>query len=149
MFNKNKFVACIGLSFSLFAASASAAWPDKPITLIVPWGAGGGTDTTTRIVGKALSDELGVPVNVVNRTGGQGVIGHSAIANAKPDGYTIGLMTAEITMMHWTGLTDLLIKTILHWVSLLAWLAVFRSRKAHNLPIRRNFLIISRPTLVN
>lgn len=97
----------LALSISMISSAASAAWPEKPITLIVPWGAGGGTDTTARIVGKALSEELGVPVNVVNRTGGQGVIGHSAIAQAKPDGYTLGMITAEITMMHWTGLTEL------------------------------------------
>ncbi|NOI64986.1 tripartite tricarboxylate transporter substrate binding protein [Vibrio sp. 99-8-1] len=111
-FTKKKLLAAgVGLSVSLLSSAASAAWPEKPITLIVPWGAGGGTDTTARIVGKALSEKLGVPVNVVNRTGGQGVIGHSAIANAKPDGYTLGLMTAEITMMHWTGLTDLTYKS--------------------------------------
>ena len=84
-----------------------AEYPDQPITFIVPWGAGGGTDTTARIVAKLMEEKLGVPVNVVNRTGGQGVIGHSAIATAKPDGYTLGLITAEVTMMHWQGLTDL------------------------------------------
>jgi putative tricarboxylic transport membrane protein len=47
------------------------------------------------------------PINVVNRTGGSGVVGHSAIAQAPPDGYTIGLITVEIGMMHWQGLTDL------------------------------------------
>ena len=47
------------------------------------------------------------PVNVVNRTGGSGVVGHSAIAQSPADGYTIGLITVEIGMMHWQGLTDL------------------------------------------
>jgi tripartite-type tricarboxylate transporter receptor subunit TctC len=46
-------------------------------------------------------------VNVVNRTGGSGVVGHSAIATAAPDGYTIGMLTVEIAMMHWQGLTEL------------------------------------------
>ena len=54
-----------------------------------------------------LEAELGQPVNVVNRTGGSGVVGHSSIATAEPDGYTIGLITVEIAMMHWQGLTDL------------------------------------------
>src|SRR5207253_842335 len=82
-------------------------YPSRPITLIVPWGAGGGTDATARIIGTLLEKELGQPVNVVNRTGGSGVVGHAAIAGAAPDGYTIGLITVEIGMMHWQGLTDL------------------------------------------
>ena len=56
--------------------------------------------------------ELGQPFNVVNRTGGSGVVGHSAIAYAKPDGYTIGLATVELTMMHWVGLTKLTYKDV-------------------------------------
>src|SRR5437762_1219126 len=95
------------LVLSVAAGAAHAAWPDRPITLIVPWGAGGGTDATARIIGTLLEKELGQPVNVVNRTGGSGVVGHQAIATAAPDGYTIGLITVEISMMHWVGLTDL------------------------------------------
>ncbi|WP_294227340.1 tripartite tricarboxylate transporter substrate binding protein [uncultured Shimia sp.] len=97
----------IGAASLMTAGAALAEYPEKPITFIVPWGAGGGTDTTARIVGKLMEEALGVPVNVVNRTGGQGVVGHSAIATAEPDGYTLGLITAEVTMMHWQGLTDL------------------------------------------
>ncbi len=73
----------------------------------MPWGAGGGTDATARIIGTLLEKELGQPVNVVNRIGGSGVVGHSAIAQAAPDGYTIGIITVEIGMMHWQGLTEL------------------------------------------
>ena len=90
-----------------FAAGAAHAYPDRPITMIVPWGAGGGTDATARIIASLLEGELGQPVNVVNRTGGSGVVGHSAIATAEADGYTLGVMTVEINMMHWQGLTDL------------------------------------------
>ena len=89
------------------AAPAMAAYPDRPITLIVPWAAGGGTDAVARIFGILMEKELKQPVNVVNRTGGSGVVGHQAIAEAKPDGYTIGLITVEINMMHWQGLTKL------------------------------------------
>ncbi len=95
------------LGILLFATIAGAAYPERPITLIVPWAAGGGTDATARIIGALLEKELGQPVNVVNRTGGNGVVGHSAIALAPPDGYTIGLITVEIGMMHWQGLTEL------------------------------------------
>ena len=89
------------------ATVALAAYPERPIQLIVPWAAGGGTDATARIIGTLLEKELGQPVNVVNRTGGSGVVGHAAIAGAPPDGYTIGIITVEIGMMHWQGLTDL------------------------------------------
>ena len=91
----------------LVAGAALAAYPERPITLIVPWGAGGGTDAVARFFGSYLEKDLGQPINVVNRTGGNGVVGHSAIAQAAPDGYTFGLITVEITMMHWQGLTDL------------------------------------------
>ena len=83
------------------------AYPARPVTVIVPWGAGGGTDATARIVAALLEKDLGQPFNVVNRTGGSGVVGHSGIATAAPDGYTIGMITVEITMMHWQGLTEL------------------------------------------
>lgn len=92
---------------ALLSPLALAEWPERPITLIVPWGAGGGTDATGRMIAALLKEELGQPVNVVNRTGGSGVVGHSAIANAKPDGYTLGVITVETGMMHWAGLTEI------------------------------------------
>ena len=82
-------------------------YPTRPVQVICPWGAGGGTDATARIVAAVLERELGQPFNVVNRTGGSGVVGHSAIATAAPDGYTLGIITVEIAMMHWQGLTEL------------------------------------------
>ncbi len=107
--NTRRYLARIALALvaALAAGAAQAAWPERPVTIIVPWGAGGGTDATARIIGSLLEKELGQPVNVVNRTGGSGVVGHQAIASAAPDGYTIGLITVEIGMMHWQGLTDL------------------------------------------
>jgi tripartite-type tricarboxylate transporter receptor subunit TctC len=100
-------VAAAALALLGIVSAAHAAYPERPITLIVPWGAGGGTDATARIIGSLLEKELGQPVNVVNRVGGSGVVGHAAIAQAAPDGYTIGIVTVEIGMMHWQGLTDL------------------------------------------
>ena len=99
--------AALGAATLALPAVAQARYPSRPIQIIVPWGAGGGTDATARIVGTLLERDLGQPVNVVNRTGGSGVVGHSAIATAAPDGYTIGMITVEITMMHWQGLTEL------------------------------------------
>jgi len=86
---------------------AQAQYPQRPIQLIVPWGAGGGTDATARIIASLMEKDLKQPINVVNRTGGSGVVGHDAIAKAPADGYTIGLITVEITMMHHVGLTAL------------------------------------------
>jgi len=107
-FLSRRFAACAAFLLSAFAfASAHAAWPERPVTLVVPWAAGGGTDATARIIGSLLEKEIGQPVNVVNRTGGSGVVGHQAISAAAPDGYTIGLITVEIGMLHWQGLTDI------------------------------------------
>ena len=86
---------------------AQAQYPQRPIQLIVPWGAGGGTDATARIIASLMEKDLKQPINVVNRTGGSGVVGHDAIAKSAPDGYTLGLITVEITMMHHVGLTTL------------------------------------------
>src|SRR5204862_3055222 len=101
------FAAAALALLGLVPPAAFGAYPERPITLIVPWGAGGGTDATARIIGSLLEKELGQPVTVVNRTGGSGVVGHAAIASSPPDGYTIGLITVEIGMMHWQGLTDI------------------------------------------
>ena len=92
---------------SLVAENAQAAFPERPITVIVPWAAGGGTDAVARQISHMLERDLKQPINVVNRTGGSGVVGHQAIASAAPDGYTIGMITLEINMMHWVGLTEL------------------------------------------
>ena len=99
-------LAALSLGAAALPATAQG-YPTRPVTLIVPWGAGGGTDATARIVGSLLEKELGQPVTVVNRTGGNGVVGHAAIASAPADCYTIGMATVEISMMHWQGLTEL------------------------------------------
>ena len=98
-------------SLSVVAVSAAAPvlaeYPERPVTIIVPWGAGGGTDTIIRIFAVGFEKEMGQPINVVNRTGGSGVVGHSAIANAKPDGYTLGACTSEITYFQTVGLAEI------------------------------------------
>ena len=96
-------LACVAAALP----AAAQNFPMRPISLIVPWGAGGGTDAAARIIGSLMEKDLGQPVTVVNRTGGSGVVGHSAIATAPADGYTIGMATVEIGMMHWQGLTEL------------------------------------------
>jgi tripartite-type tricarboxylate transporter receptor subunit TctC len=98
---------CLAASLAATGCGSDAPYPSRPITMVVPWGAGGGTDAVARVIAAQLEQELGQPVNVVNRTGGSGVVGHQAIAAAAPDGYTIGMLTVEIAMMHHQGLTDL------------------------------------------
>lgn len=89
------------------AGSSSQNFPSRPLTFLVPWAAGGMTDLSSRALAAVLQKHIGQPVNVINRTGGGGVIGHLALSQARPDGYTIGAVTVEITMMHNMGLTDL------------------------------------------
>ena len=100
--------ALLALALAASALGAQAqTYPDRPITMVVPWGAGGGTDAVARMIASLMEKDLGQPVNVVNRTGGSGVVGHAAIAGAAPDGYTLGMITVEITMMHHQKLTEL------------------------------------------
>lgn len=68
----------------------STKFPQKPVSLIVAYGAGGGTDVTARLLASYVEKELGQPVNVVNVTGGGGWNGWGQLAHSKPDGYTIG-----------------------------------------------------------
>jgi tripartite-type tricarboxylate transporter receptor subunit TctC len=85
------------LALAIAAASASgalAAYPDQPITMIVPFPAGGGADAAGRLLARHLERKLGQPLVVVNRPGAGGEIGFAAIARARPDGYTIGIVTA-------------------------------------------------------
>jgi tripartite-type tricarboxylate transporter receptor subunit TctC len=75
--------------------------------VVCPWGQGGGTDRVARQVAALLEQDLGVNVNVLNATGGKGVTGHTQGATAKPDGYTLTIMTVEINMLRWQGQTKL------------------------------------------
>jgi tripartite-type tricarboxylate transporter receptor subunit TctC len=97
------------LAAAALLASVVSSWafPDRPVQLIVPWAAGGGMDAVMRIFANGLEAELKQPVNVVNRTGGGGLTGHTAIANATPDGYTIGGASPEISFYKSLGLGDL------------------------------------------
>lgn len=97
----------LALSLLVTAPALAQSFPNRPVQLIVPWAAGGGTDTVARILAAGLEKELGQPVNVVNRTGGNGMTGHSAIATATPDGYTVGIATSEIASYKTLGLGDI------------------------------------------
>ncbi|GHC29927.1 tripartite tricarboxylate transporter substrate binding protein [Aidingimonas halophila] len=79
------------LAFTATGVLAESNYPNQDITIIVPYSAGGSGDTVSRIIADPLSDELGVDVNVVNRPGAGGEVGITEMANADPDGYTVGV----------------------------------------------------------
>src|SRR5579871_5799884 len=78
-------IACLGVT----SASAQGTWPTRPITMVVPFGAGGALDLVARVVADGLRSELGQPVIVDNRPGASGLIAMRYVAGAAPDGYTI------------------------------------------------------------
>jgi len=87
--------AACGLICLSFFANVSAAYPERPITLVVPYPPGGATDVIGRIVGKAIADELKVSVVIENKGGAAGAIGATEVAKSKSDGYT--LLLAALT----------------------------------------------------
>lgn len=86
--NKMKQIAA-ALALGAACLNASAAFPDKPINMVVPFGAGSATDTLARGVAKGLSERLGQPVTVENKPGAGGGIGAAYVARSAPDGYTV------------------------------------------------------------
>ena len=83
------FIALVACLVCLPGQAQEAAWPAKPIKLVVPYTPGGGTDILGRMLGRRLSDALGVPVVIENRPGSDGSIGTDLVAKAAPDGYTL------------------------------------------------------------
>ncbi|HYC34929.1 MAG TPA: tripartite tricarboxylate transporter substrate binding protein [Usitatibacter sp.] len=89
-------LAAAALSFLLVAPFGAAAqnYPNRPITLIVPWNAGGSTDTHLRKLGELVSKHLGQPIIIENKPGAGGMLGPAAMArSAAPDGYTLSQLT--------------------------------------------------------
>jgi tripartite-type tricarboxylate transporter receptor subunit TctC len=85
--------ATIVFSTALSPAVAQDKWPSKAIEIIYPYPPGNDMDVITRLVAEGMSKRLGVPVQVVNKPGGGGVVGFAEMIRAKPDGYTIGTWT--------------------------------------------------------
>jgi len=92
----------LGVILSCLSSQASAsddpAWPEKPVTMVVPFPAGGPTDIVARQLAKQLSQQLGQPFVVENRGGANATIGMQHVATAKPDGYTILYNTSSIAL---------------------------------------------------
>ncbi|WP_018700362.1 Bug family tripartite tricarboxylate transporter substrate binding protein [Amorphus coralli] len=79
-------------ALTLATGATAADWPERPVHVVVAYGAGGGTDTLSRMVAEPLSEVLGQPVVIDNRPGAGGTIGAAAAAKADPDGYTMYMM---------------------------------------------------------
>lgn len=100
-------VLVLSMFASVAAFAADAKYPTKPITIVCPWSSGGGTDRTARFMAEMLSKELKQQVNVVNKTGGSGAVGHMEGAMAAPDGYTLTNVTFELNTLKYLGYADL------------------------------------------
>lgn len=89
-------------TFTIMAA-AGQAWADYPerrIQIINPWPPGDSEDIVMRKAAKHMSEELGVPVKVINRPGGGGIVGATSMVNSRPDGYTLGILTQAPAITH-------------------------------------------------
>ena len=91
-------------------AAAGAAYPDRPIKMIVPWAAGGDTDAIHRVIANSMEKQLGKPVVVVNIAGASGTVGAREAMKAAPDGYTILAIHDFIHTTYYTGVGDLTYK---------------------------------------
>ena len=89
------------------AFAQGSGYPTRPIDLIVPAGAGGGTDVLARAFAEAAKKHLPQPITVVNRPGASGMIGHGEMINARPDGYKLAIVFAEIVIVPHLGLSKL------------------------------------------
>jgi tripartite-type tricarboxylate transporter receptor subunit TctC len=99
-----KFVALLAVALGLLVPAAALAqnWPDRPIRMIVPFPAGGGTDFVARLVADHLSRRLNQPIYVENRGGANGAIGLQALKQSEPDGYTLGFSSdTPLTVNPW------------------------------------------------
>lgn len=94
-------IACVlGALWSAALGSAHAAYPERPITMIVPAAAGGNADITARLIGQEMSRLLGRAIVIENRVGAGGRIGTQALVRATPDGYTIGYAHVGTLVLH-------------------------------------------------
>jgi len=92
---------------SAVQSKAAVTFPQREITLVVPYNAGGASDMISRIIAKGMEDALGKPVVIINKAGGTGGIGMSYVAGSNPDGYTMCFAPVELVMHKVLKLSDL------------------------------------------
>ena len=90
------FILITVFAVALPLQSASAAYPDKPIQFIIPFGAGGGADIEGRLLAKGMANVLGVPVVAINKPGAGGAVTYTFVKNSKPDGYTVAWNSTSV-----------------------------------------------------
>ena len=103
-----RWLAGLAAAAGLLAAAGPGAaqpWPNKPIRLVVPYGAGSGSDIVARVLADPLSRALGQPIVVDNKPGNNSTVGTEAVVTSAPDGYTLGLMTNAGLVASPAGLT--------------------------------------------
>ncbi|CEP68251.1 Bordetella uptake gene [Moorella glycerini] len=104
-------VALLGVGLVLGGcAKSEKSFPKGDITIVVPFGAGGGTDQVARVLGDLVDKAIEPAVVIVNKTGGAGAVGLTEVSKAQPDGYTLVLMTSNISTLKWTGHSKLTYK---------------------------------------
>lgn len=97
---------CGGSSGATKQETAKTNFPTKPVTIIVPYAAGGGTDLCARALAKSTEKYLGKSITIVNKTGGAGAVGLTEGSGSKPDGYTATMVTVELTTLRHLGLAN-------------------------------------------
>lgn len=106
---KRTILKLLGVAMLLGCAAAGALaqvanYPDRPVELVVPWAAGGGTDSMARSFAEAAKKHMAQPFVVSNKPGATGSIGFSDVARAAPDGYKVSVLTAEILIIPHMGI---------------------------------------------
>ncbi len=94
-------LAVVAITFSLASWVCASDYPTKPVTLIIPYPAGGSTDVTGRVLATVVKKHLGQTVVVENKGGGGGTVGPNLVISKPPDGYTIGIMASTTVTISW------------------------------------------------
>ena len=101
-FTRRHALAAVAFALLIPLGTANADYPEKAVTVVVPFPPGGRTDLTARLVAQHMQKHLGQAVVVVNKAGAGGVLGAKEVANAEPDGYTLGIFSTAVITAQYT-----------------------------------------------